>query len=301
MLNKSLSDILFISETKLDGTTSDSFLQQPGYCTIQCDHKKGAGGLIAFELEDLPVCRRHNLEPESIESLCLDLMDSRKARIIVCACYRSPKFCQITDFLSSLTSATELMYKSSQEILLIGDFNIDMLVREHGHDHDNTYLPKVLNSVFTIQRSIRHLLSLPGYSNLIKCDSYLRRFNQYSTGLTSTLTCPRIHKSSLSECKQWALQTSSPPLELVLPCRFLFDFSQIYTATGRSCDSNTVTNLHSTLRALTNSMSMNQSLVHTVNGKIVYLIKTTDNLNTKLTSIIGTLHNIDATFNEWAQ
>ena len=29
MLNKSLFDIPFISETKLDGTTSDSFLQQP--------------------------------------------------------------------------------------------------------------------------------------------------------------------------------------------------------------------------------------------------------------------------------
>ena len=67
-------------------------------------------------------------------------MDSRKARFIVCACYRSPKFCQITDFLSSLTSATELMYESRQEILLIGDFNIDMLVREHGHDPENNSL-----------------------------------------------------------------------------------------------------------------------------------------------------------------
>ena len=126
MLNKSLFDILFISETKLDGPTSDSFLQQR-------DRKKGAGGLIAFVREDLPVCRRRNLEPESVESLCLDYMEARKARSIVCACYTSPKFCQITDFLSSLTSATELMYESRQEILLISDFNIDMLVREHGH------------------------------------------------------------------------------------------------------------------------------------------------------------------------
>ena len=140
MLNKSLFDILFISETKLDGTTSDSFLQQPGYRTIRRDRTKGAGGLIAFVREDLPVCRRRNLEPESVESLCLDVMDSRKARFIVCACYRSPKFCQITDFLSSLTSATELMYESRQEILLIGDFNIDMLVREHGDDPENNSL-----------------------------------------------------------------------------------------------------------------------------------------------------------------
>ena len=96
--------------------------------------------MIAFVREDLPVCRRRNLKPESVESLCLDVMDSRKARFIVCACYRSPKFCQITDFLSSLTSATELMCESRQEILLSGDFNIDMLVREHGHDPENNSL-----------------------------------------------------------------------------------------------------------------------------------------------------------------
>lgn len=67
-------------------------------------------------------------------------MDSRKARFIVCACYRSPKFCKITDFMSSLTSATELMYKSRQEILLIGDFNMDMLVREHVEESEHNSL-----------------------------------------------------------------------------------------------------------------------------------------------------------------
>ena len=119
---------------------SDSFLQQPGYRTIRRDRKKGVGGLIAFVREDLSVCRRRNMEPGSVESLCLDVMDSRKARFIVCARYIPPKFCQITDFLSSLTSATELMCESRQEILLIGDFNIDMLVREHGHDPENDSL-----------------------------------------------------------------------------------------------------------------------------------------------------------------
>ena len=140
MLNRYLFDILFISETKLDSTTSDFFLRQPGYRTIQRDHKKGAGGLIAFVREDLPVCRRCKLEPELVESICLDVMGSRKARFIVCACYRSPKFCKIADFISSLTSAAELMYRSREEILLIGDFNIDMLVRGNREDTENNSL-----------------------------------------------------------------------------------------------------------------------------------------------------------------
>ena len=32
------------------------------------------------------------------------------------------------------------MYESRQEILLIGDFNIDMLVREYGDDPENNSL-----------------------------------------------------------------------------------------------------------------------------------------------------------------
>ncbi|PFX29628.1 Fibrinogen C domain-containing protein 1-A [Stylophora pistillata] len=146
ILNKYLFDIFFISETKLDGTTSDSFLQQLGYRTILRDRKRGTGGLIAFVREDLPVCLRRNLEPESVESLCLDVMDSKKARFIVCACYISPKFCKITDFLSSLTSAIELMYTSRQEILLIGDFNIDLLVGEHGVDAEDNSLMDLCDS-----------------------------------------------------------------------------------------------------------------------------------------------------------
>lgn len=40
---------------------------------------------------------------------------------------------------------------------------------------DNAYLPKVLDSVFTVQRSIRRLLSLPGYSNnaILICDIFI--------------------------------------------------------------------------------------------------------------------------------
>lgn len=182
---------------------------------------------------------------------------------------------------------------------------------------DNAFLSKLLDSVSTVQRSIRRLLSMPGYSNLIECDSYLRRFYQYSTGLSPLMSCPRIYKSSLSQCQKWALQNCrgiSPDERVWLqpPSRtrrsswlchagFFGILRKIYTATGHSCDSNTVSNLHSTLRQLTNAMSNTQSLIHSVNGKVVYLIKTTDNLNTKLTSVIGTLHEIDSTLADWAQ
>ena len=86
MLNRSLFDILFIAETKIDSTFSSNLLTQPGYRYIRRDRKKGAGGLIAFIREDLRAIRRLKLEPEAVESICLDVMDSRKSRFIVCAC-----------------------------------------------------------------------------------------------------------------------------------------------------------------------------------------------------------------------
>ena len=72
---------------------------------------------------------------------------------------------------------------------------------------------------------------------------------------------------------------------------------KIYAATGNSRDSHTVFNLHSTVRQLTNTMSNTQSLIHSVKEKS-YLIKTTDKLNTKLISVIGTLSDIDATLTD---
>ena len=127
MLNQSLFDIFFIAETKFDSTFSNNLLKQPGYRFIRRDRKRGAGGLIAFIREDLQPIHRIKLEPEAVESICLDVMDSRKSRFIVCACYRSPKFCNVPDFISALASATELMYRSRKELLLLGDFITDMM------------------------------------------------------------------------------------------------------------------------------------------------------------------------------
>ena len=61
-----------------------------------------------------------------MESICLGVMDAKKSRFIVSACYRSPKFCKVTDFVSLLSSATELMLKSRNELMQLGDFNNDM-------------------------------------------------------------------------------------------------------------------------------------------------------------------------------
>ena len=57
-------------------------------------------------------------------------MDFIKCRFIACSCYRSEKVNKPAEFISSRNSAIELMFKCRQEIILIGDYNLDMLVNE---------------------------------------------------------------------------------------------------------------------------------------------------------------------------
>ena len=75
---------------------------------------------MAYIKAGLSVYRRTKLEPVDVESICLDVQD------VVCACYRSPGRCKEEDFLASLSTVVEAMYNSKKELLLLGDFNMDL-------------------------------------------------------------------------------------------------------------------------------------------------------------------------------
>ena len=126
LLNKNMFDILFLAEAKIDRTVSDALLNHHGYRLIRQDRKKGTGGIMAYIRSDLPVYRKRKLEPENVESICLEVKDSNNSRFLVCACSRSPGKCKETDFISSLTNAAEMMYRTRKELMLIGDFNMNM-------------------------------------------------------------------------------------------------------------------------------------------------------------------------------
>ena len=68
-----------------------------------------------------------------------------------------------------------------------------------------TFLQTSLLQLRTIQKSTQRLLSAHGYTSLIECESYLRHYYQYSTGLTPTVTCPYSYNKSLQLCKAWGL------------------------------------------------------------------------------------------------
>ena len=70
----------------------------------------------------------------------------------------------------------------------------------------NHFFSALLNSIHGTQKVINRLLSLSSFSNLLECDSYLRHFFTYTTGMTGTMICPRHYQPSVENCKNWALK-----------------------------------------------------------------------------------------------
>lgn len=69
------------------------------------------------------------------------------------------------------------------------------------------FYDRVLMSIRGVQRATSRLLSIQGVTDLLECDSYLRRFYAYVTGSQSTLQCQKRHyANNLQDCKSWALR-----------------------------------------------------------------------------------------------
>ena len=178
-----------------------------------------------------------------------------------------------------------------------------------------TFYRQILDSVRGIQRTTHRLLSIPGVTNFLECDSFLRRYYQYETGLPSQLFCPTRHfENNLKECKSWAARTcrvtSSDELTWLrsharrspFVCHMgVFGlFRAMYKLFSRkSCDSSVSVPLVHVLKEAGKSLSIHQQLTETVNGKVVYLIKTTDLLSSKIKQLISTMRVMDTTFKSW--
>ena len=179
----------------------------------------------------------------------------------------------------------------------------------------STFFGRLLDTMHNTQKIMNRLLSLSSFSNLLECDSYLRRYYTYATGLSSRMVCPRYYQPSLAACKTWALQNCrdfSPHERMFLSQKSrtrrssywchagVFGlFRKIYTALGHSCETDHVSNLKDTLRKLVSTARISQSMIHVLNGKTVYILRATDALTTKLNRLSQDMRVIDKTFSTW--
>lgn len=174
---------------------------------------------------------------------------------------------------------------------------------------------QLLTSMLQVQDTAQRLLSLPGYSTLIECNTYLARYFQFETGIPARMVCPRAYRNTVKKCKIWALRNCEklttdernwmkfrvrkPRSSWYCHAGLFGIFRAIYKSTGHTCETNHVKNLKSTLKTVTAAMGTTQHLIHVVNGKVVHLFKITDKMNTKLNGLIDAVRKIDKVFEGW--
>ena len=179
------------------------------------------------------------------------------------------------------------------------------------------FYDRVLASIRGVQRATNRLLSVQGVTDLLECDSYLRRFYAYVTGLQSTLQCQKRHyTNNLHDCKQWALRdcrTSSPQESAWLASTHsrkrrsswfchagLAGLARFfYKLAGGHCETNNYAGLLTTLRETAGAMHSAQLMMHIIYGKTVYLVKTTDMLSSKLNQVIHSLNLMAGAYSGW--
>ena len=182
---------------------------------------------------------------------------------------------------------------------------------------NSKFLTELLAQLRTVQRSMLRILSSHGYTSLIECDSYIRRYYQYATGLTSTMTCPYEYKKSLTLCKRWALQychnispqertwllnSNRAKRSLNWACTAgLGNIPRyLYLAFGGSCESDGFSQLLIPLLFnFASTFDTMHSMTKILQGKTVYLAKITDKLVTKVNNLQSSLRYIDKVFLAW--
>ena len=86
LLNTCQFNIFFAAESKIDGLGTSTLFAHSEYCLIRRDRKKGGDGMLVYIRRSITALRRARLEPDGVESICLDVKGSGNSWFLICAC-----------------------------------------------------------------------------------------------------------------------------------------------------------------------------------------------------------------------
>ena len=119
-------DILFLQETFLNSTRPDNVYNIPGYSLHRRGRRgnKSGGGLLAYIADGVKAKRNFDLDDECVESLWFNVYPHKSNRsILVGVLYHPPSTPVNID--SKIEHLIESAYLESQEVILVGDVNLD--------------------------------------------------------------------------------------------------------------------------------------------------------------------------------
>ena len=123
------SDILFLSETKLDDSFPYSQFKLDNFKCYRADRDCNGGGIIGYIRSDIPNRRRSDIEScvvKPVEVLALECIIRSEKWIFVCL--YSPKYCYKVQSCKSVENICDFLANENNPTLSIyADLNIDML------------------------------------------------------------------------------------------------------------------------------------------------------------------------------
>ena len=123
ILTKSNLEILTVSETKLDDQFPDNLFHVDGYHIFRRDRNSFGDGLMTFIKSHIPSRRREQFESTHIEMTCVEITISKRKWAVI-SVYRTPRS-SINTFFSELTKFLDIIIDNYENLLILGDLNID--------------------------------------------------------------------------------------------------------------------------------------------------------------------------------
>ena len=136
-------DILSLSETHITNESEQALFELPGYTFISNHRKTGKGGGVGAYIADIIVWeQRGDLENDSIESTWFEVKLINSSSVLVGIIYRPPTSSKYlpTNFNEHLNEMLEKATEGSIETILLGDVNVNYLVR-----NDNKEFKSILS------------------------------------------------------------------------------------------------------------------------------------------------------------
>ena len=144
-------DLLGITETHLNKNISDDWIKIPGYNFIRNDRDSLGVGVLIYFKEDLISHQIHSWDKPNMEATRLNVTVRSQSFLIGCI-YRPPND---TSFFETFTDTITNIWMMRKNIILVGDFNSDMLHKPNNAESNcGTRLKRILHS-FGLKNVIR--------------------------------------------------------------------------------------------------------------------------------------------------
>ena len=127
MVNNTV-DVLFLAETKIDGTFCDAQFTVDNYHFWRKD-RTTHGGLAVYVRSDLPCDRKNKLEFQCIESISVEIKIGSDKWLNIIGVYRPQTINEIF-FNNNFIKTCHQITTKYDNCMCIGDINYDMLVSE---------------------------------------------------------------------------------------------------------------------------------------------------------------------------